>query len=683
MVGKRSNSFQWDDSDPLSDQLNEVLGAAAGSLVPQSPPNAEPNAPPLPRSRPWKLLLLGMSVVAVLGSVSGAALWLLTTPPPSPDCQQLSPMSTDMERLLCAQEAANSGDLQKILVGMETLKQWQPDNPLYGEAQRLIAEWSDPVLRAAREKMDQSDFRGAVELANRIPATSPVYQDAQAEIKEWQRYWQRGETLATAARTAMKAQNWYLAAEKIAALKDFEQEYWRFDRAKALTQLLAKEQQARKVAAAAIATAQSGQPNALGLAIAQLVGMDSGTYAWADAQTSLKQWSETLLSLASKQWQQGEFTAAMTTASPVLKNASLAASAQDLLWLSQASQYATWGRSTLTPTPTQIWNLNLAIATAQFIQPTSRYYQQAQASLTTWQARLQDTNWLQLAWMVGEVPFAPAKAIAIAQAQRLTPDRPQRQQAQTLIAYWDKARAALGDRPYLTHAQTLAQKNEIPALKQAIAQAQLISLGRPLRQEAQTFIAAWNQKIETIEDQPILDRAWALANQGNLNGAIQAASGIGGDRALYREAQSAIWSWQEQLRAAEIARTRARTAQPPSAAAQKPESATEVEPARADSTGRQWENRWSEPVPAEGRDPVPPPAASPPSGVIPAPPVQQTPPMPPPPSYRPPAAAPIYSPPTAPLPTNEPPPPPTAQPALEPYGAPVYEPYAPVPPPRN
>ena len=82
MVGKRSNSFQWDDSDPLSDQLNEVLGAAAGSLVPQSPPNAEPNAPPLPRSRPWKLLLLGMSVVAVLGSVSGAALWLLTTPLP-------------------------------------------------------------------------------------------------------------------------------------------------------------------------------------------------------------------------------------------------------------------------------------------------------------------------------------------------------------------------------------------------------------------------------------------------------------------------------------------------------------------------------------------------------------------------------------------------------------------------
>ena len=674
MVGKQSDSLDWDGSEALNDVLQ------AGALVPQEQTTGEAKPAGLPRSRPWKLLALGLGVVSVLGAVSGTALWLLTTPPPSPNCQQLSPMATDMERLLCAQEAANSGDLPKILAGMDLLKQWQPDNPLYGEAQRLIAEWSKPVLRAAREKMEQSDFRGAVELANRIPATSPVYPDAQAEIKEWQRYWQRGEALVTAAGNAMKAQNWYLAAEKIAALKDFEQDYWQFDRAKSLTQLLAKEQRARKITTAAIATAQSGQPSALGLAIAQLVKMDAGTYAWADAQNVLKQWSETLLTLGLQQWQKGEFTTAMATVDPVLKNAALAPSAQDLLWLSQAGQHAAWGRATQKPTFTQIWNLNLAIATAQFIRPESRYYKQAQTSLANWQAQLQDTNALQLAWMVGEIPLAPAKTIAIAQAQQLGGDRPRRQQAQTLIAYWDKARAELGDRPYLTYARTLAQKNEVPALQQAIAQAKLVALGRPLRREAQTLIAAWKQQIEAIEDQPVLDRAWALANQGDLSGAIQAANGIGGDRALYREAQTAVSTWQGQLRAAEEARARA-TAPAANPAPARPPAAN---PESADTTSNR---RWSEPAPAaqnsapEGMPTVT--ETAPPPRSIPAPPEQQTPPTPPPPSYRAPASAPVYSPPTAPIPTNEPPPPPARQPVLEPYAAPVYEPYAPAPPPAN
>ncbi|MBF2026688.1 MAG: hypothetical protein IGS48_07980 [Oscillatoriales cyanobacterium C42_A2020_001] len=665
MMGKQSNPFEFGEVDDLQQAL-EVSTAEAETTVPLHNRRRLAAKPPNPKPQKSWVWLVAFGICCVFGGIGGAAFWWLTTPPPSPDCKELSPIATDMEKLLCAQESARSGDVPKILAGLELLSQWTPDHPLYREAQRLIAEWSDPILAAARAKIDQSDLRGAVELASRIPKTSPLYKEAQAAIADWKRYWQKGEAIAKAARTAMKAQNWALANEKILLLKDFSQTYWRLDRANALSQLVTAEQQGRRLVAQAIEIAKTQQPAQLGAAIARLSQVDTRTYAWAEAQPSLKQWSETLLTLGFQHWMKGDLNQAMALATPVLKNPNLAQTAQELLWLSQARKHAIASTVTLKPTLPQLWNLSAAISTAQLIPPSSRYYNQAQTNLKNWQAQFQDLTLLQLAWGIGDVPQASAKQFAIWQAGQVTPERPRRAQAQTLISYWNVGIRKLEDQPYLLYARQLAEKATIPAYRAAIAQAQLITLNRPLQKEAQLLIANWTQKIQVIEDQPILDRAWALANQGDLNSAIQVAAGIGVGRALYWEAQSAIGNWQATIRATELARQREQEA-----AAKARKSPFALDAPASDESFVPNDAMDGEPAP----DGLPAPNAQPPQYPY-APPATIN---PPPASIYPPGTEPPPIPaypapyaPYEPAPTPKEPPPP-----------PLVQPFEPVPPPPS
>jgi hypothetical protein len=503
-----------------------------------------------------RLILAGATVCCVFGSISALTFWWLTTPPPSVNCREISLLSTDMDRLYCAQEAARSGELPKVLASIELLNQWSSEHPLYPEAQRLIAEWSKPVLSSAYQKIEQSDLQGAVELASRIPASSPVYQEAQSAIADWKTFWRKGEAIATAARKAMAEQNWSLANEKIYTLRDFPQDYWRFDQATALSKLLVAEQQGQGFLAQAKDLAQGGQPDQLGSAIALAGRIDSKTSVWKVAQPVLKQWSEVLLSLGFQSWLKGNLGETTQLANWVFQNPDMVQPAQDLLWLSQARRHALASTTSLKPNPAQIWNLTAAIATVALVQPESRFYRQAQTSLTAWQAQLQDLTLLQVASGVGEISLPFAKQVAIWQGQQVTANRPRRTQAQTLIASWYREFQELEDWPYLQYAQTLAGPGSIQALQNAIAQANRLDPKRPLHSKAQALIAEWTGQIQTIEDQPVLDQAMALANQGQLNRAMQVAGGIGYGRTLYWQAQSAISGWQAQIRASEQARQR-------------------------------------------------------------------------------------------------------------------------------
>lgn len=553
MVGKQSNPFELNQADNSSQP--EELGEESSQLIASLEKSRSRSL--WSKAKSWRWLWVSVSVFGVVSSIGVAALWLITTPPPSADCQKISSLSTDREQLYCTQESARSGELPKVLAGMDTLNRWAPDHPLYREAQRLIAEWSQPVLTAARDRIAQSDLTGAVELASRIPKTSPLYAEAQAEITKWQQFWQKGEAIATAIQTALKAQQWDVAAAKIGLLREFKQDYWRYERPNALAQQLESEQRSRRYFAQAQEVAKPNQPDQLGSAIAMVSRMDTKTHAWSDAQKLLSQWSETLLSLSYQNWVKGNLAQSMTLAKLVMPNPKLTQTAQDLIWLGQARSHSLGSRTTLKPTLPQLWNLTAAIATADLLQPNSRYYPQAQANLISWKAQFQDLSLLQLGWAVGSVPYPQAFQLALWHGQQITRDRPRRAQAQTLLAYWQQELLKSEDLPYLAYARKLANKRSIPALKAAIAQANVVQIGRPLHPEARTLMAGWTGNIQTIQDQPTLDRALALAAQGNLNGAIQAAAGIAPNRSLYEQAQGAIGSWQAEIRAIELAEIRA------------------------------------------------------------------------------------------------------------------------------
>jgi len=497
-------------------------------------------------------MLMGLSTCGALGSVAAAALLWMFMLPPAPDCQSISPLATDMERLYCAQEAARSGNLPELLAGLETVETWSSDHPLYYEAQRWVKDWSESVLAIAHQKVEANDLKGAVATARQIPQTSPVFADAQKAIARWQGWWKEGEAVSAEVQTALKAQNWELASAKIRSMADLEHRHWHTEPSNALIQQLAIERRARQALAKAIVLAQPGKLKNLSAAIASASQIDHKAYAWVDAQTALNGWSDTLLTVGFAQWKAQKLDQAIAIAQQVLSHPGRDAEAQNLIRLSEARKLVISTVTNWQPSPQHTVNLMEAVAAARQIPSSSRFYAQAQDSLTSWQAQLEGVRTLQMALVTANLGQPGALKLAIAQAQTITPSHPRRVQAQTLIAHWHNEQERLDDNPVLFRARQLAAPGTILAMRLAIAQANQIAMGRALRGEAQGLVYNWTRQIEAIEDRPYLSMARTLAQRGRLAEAIRSAALVRSGRALYPQSQAAIRGWRADLRRAEM-----------------------------------------------------------------------------------------------------------------------------------
>jgi hypothetical protein len=113
----------------------------------------------------------------------------------------------------------------------------------------------------------------------------------------------------------------------------------------------------------------------------------------------------------------------------------------------------------------------------------------------------------------------------------------------------------------LEQARSLAESGSIEDLQAAIAEAEEIGFGTPQYEAAQTEIETWRDRIATLEDQPLLDRARKLAAQADsdaLETAIETANDITWGSPLYEDARAEIEQWRDQLYELEVnARTEA------------------------------------------------------------------------------------------------------------------------------
>ncbi|MBW4661675.1 MAG: hypothetical protein KME15_23645 [Drouetiella hepatica Uher 2000/2452] len=103
---------------------------------------------------------------------------------------------------------------------------------------------------------------------------------------------------------------------------------------------------------------------------------------------------------------------------------------------------------------------------------------------------------------------------------------------------------------HLGKARSLASQGDSAALQSAIGEAQQVIFGSDGYEEAQQLISRWRQQVEVIEDRPHLDRAMALAskdNEADLQAAIAEANQISWGRALYDEANSQVERWRDRV----------------------------------------------------------------------------------------------------------------------------------------
>ncbi|MEL6247431.1 MAG: hypothetical protein AAFR15_05395, partial [Cyanobacteria bacterium J06627_15] len=268
------------------------------------------------------------------------------------------------------------------------------------------------------------------------------------------------------------------------------------------------------------------------------------------AKVAIEAWADDLLQYGFQKWEQEDLTAAIEVIQQVPIDLAKAPEAEDLIYFAHAQRLSTTDPNWV-PTYGDMLNLVEAMEAVKRIDATSPFYEDAQASLAIWEQKLADLKQLYAANLMAQVGLKPTYRLAAAQASQIGMDRPQRQQAQTLLSHWGKEIERIEDRPILVRAEQLAAQDEIPALKTAIEEARKINLGRALRIDAQTKIATWLKRIEIIEDTPLMDQAQQLARQGKLREAVAEANKIDSGRALHGDAQASIQEWTTQIQIAE------------------------------------------------------------------------------------------------------------------------------------
>lgn len=494
------------------------------------------------------MLLLGS------GLFCGWALYWLTRIPPLPDCDQITPFHSASDMLYCAQTQARTGEANNLTQAVLLTVNWPTTDAKYEDAQKVLTDASEQILVLANRWVQAGRLEDGIELAGTIPLNTPLRSSAQAVIFEWRQEWEQGQTVEAALQTALATQNWAQAFAQMESLKAFKSPYWNTTRRNYWHHQTQVEQQAWNQLLQAQNLAAAGNPAGWQAAIALARSLDLRSQVWATAETEVNQWGEQLLAAGLAEWNQGNQDAALALVQDVPPSPDLDPAAANLLRLAQAQRLATHTGADAPgsePHYGHLLNLMEAIAAVAQIPADSAFAAPSQPNLDPWQAQLEDLQRLKFSAMVAKLGRKVTYQWAEAQALQVEAERPRRIQGQTLISNWRANIQRIEDRPILIQARATAQPGTIPALRSAIDKASQVELGRALRGEAQTLIAAWQGEIQVIEDRPLLDAAVALANQGKLKEAIQEAQKIQTSRALHGRAQTLIQDWTTEIQVAE------------------------------------------------------------------------------------------------------------------------------------
>lgn len=498
----------------------------------------------------WKWQLIWLGILGVCGGTGAIAFLWLSKVPPAVDCRTVTPQSIESEQLTCAQQAAQSGNANQIISSINLVKDWTPDHALYGQSRSLLQDWSNALLILARDRVGQRDIKGAVSLANQIPKSSPVYKDAQAAIDRWQAEYRRGEAIYAKIMDALKKQQWNQADDQMAQLALVDDPGWQ-SRLGEVREQSNNERKASRLLTNARNFARSNPPEQLGQAIAITDPIDRKTFIWTlQANREVTKWRNTIFQLAIAQYDRQNISAASDLLDSIPESVQLTSANQDLVRLVRAREIETSARYT-SPGLERIVPLMMATHLVKQIDSQSPFASRAKTLIPRLEQQTQDLMQLNVASTIANLQQIPMLQVSIAQAASISPKRPGRILAQTLLAQWRKELQSMQDRPVLSRAQQVAKSGKIGNLRSAVAMASIVQPRRSLRIEAQTYIADWTNQIEIIEDRPIINTAKAIAQTGQLGQAINVANTIRPGRALYNEAQGLIGGWVYQIQLAE------------------------------------------------------------------------------------------------------------------------------------
>lgn len=451
-------------------------------------------------------------------------------------------MASAWVRLHCAEVAANKQTVDDLLQSIALVQALPSDHPLRQEINRSIEQWSLDILDLGDEVFQAGKLQEAIAIARRIPKNVSGYQSVEKRIESWQSTWSQAEEIYRDAEVEMREQRWHEAFMAAVRLLNLDNDYWTTTKYEELKDLIeTTREDANKLALAQSLAKRGGLANLLeAIKLAEPIGANS--YIYQDAQEALPEFGRKILDMAQEKLDRRDAQEAIAIAKQIPASTSLQPEAQDFVTVAEALRSAWTGT---------ILGLEGAIAQAQNIGSDRPLYNKAQELITTWQLEIEDVTHLDRARGVAQGGTVDDLTAAIAEAELIPDTNPRASEAKQDINNWRGQVETIQDRPYLDRAEKLASSADINSLQAAINEASQVPSDRALYRRAQRRIRTWTRKIEQIQDQPYLDQARSLASSGNLPAAITAAEQIQPGRALSSEAQATIDDWQGQIRSRE------------------------------------------------------------------------------------------------------------------------------------
>ncbi len=519
---------------------------------------------------PWSVFWAILATM--VGGTGISSYLLLIAVPPTSNCRSITPLSTDSERLYCAQVGAEKKELPKLRAAVGLVKGWTDNHPLYGEAQRLLTSWSQDLMRIGSKQLNDGQIQQAIATLKIVPPTSTVYNKAQEKIAKWSDQAQDSASIDAKFEQAMKTGDWNQAFVILQSVQQMRGSYWNTFKHEKMSFKLAQERDGwdklQEAKDALIGKEFSSytigaerpdlvkrhagnkghekvevplptKPEPIVKAMQLANQIDPTTYVYHEGQQLRSRWSKQLVSLSIDAYKAQNFNEAIEIAQKVPHDVSVYQEAQDWVKLDRAHVLA--GKR-------HMLALMDAIAQVKKISKTSSIYTVARTKQSNWQAMLKHQTQFQWAKSIASFQQPATLALAIDTVKQIPTQGEVGQMVQTEVATWHRQIETIDNRITIAKAkQIVSNGDSLVNLKSAVRLAGKITKDRPMGEEATAIVSEWNEKIQTIEDTPILARAQNFAKQGNLTQAVATANRIAPGRALYQAAQSESRYWAVEL----------------------------------------------------------------------------------------------------------------------------------------
>ncbi len=485
----------------------------------------------------WKFwVVLIMLSFGITGYMAASALLSLNNPK---ECESVYwPFASGSRRLYCAQMEAQNGDAESLLDAIALVSELPEDHPLREEINKNIKIWSKEVLALGEQHFQAGNMEKALKIADQIPASVASKEVIAEKERRWREIWERGEEIEEKVEAKLYETEWNAAFEEAGKLVDLDNNYLANRR---YPQLITTIENARAegeiVEEAREAYNQGGLENLLqALEKAQKVEEDS--YSYRIAQSLITDVGEALMAKAEENLEQRNWQTVLKVTREIPDSLGVEEKIADLRKIALAGSQAQLGT---------VGGLEDAIAQAEQLPKDRPFYNEAQDLISRWEKEIEDVKIIKAAKESSQGDSLSDLREAVEKVEEVPRGNPRYQQAQQLRQDWINTIQVREDRPILNRAREIARRGHIEAYRDAIALVSKIGSNRVLHSEARQEIRQWRNAIQRIEDRPILSAAKRLANQGRLEAAIEKASEIGSNRALYSEARQEIRQWRNEI----------------------------------------------------------------------------------------------------------------------------------------